>query len=430
VKRAVFKFKPFSTKQLKVLTWWLPESPMNDMDGIIADGAIRSGKTLSMALSFMLWSMTCFNGEHFGLCGKTILAFRRNVLSFLRLMLWARGYTNHYDRSENRLDVRRGKVANTFWVFGGKDERSQDLIQGMTLAGCLFDETAIMPESFVTQATARCSVEGAKLWFNCNPEGPLHWFKVNWIDKAAAKNLLYLHFTMDDNLSLSEKVKARYRSMYTGVFWKRFIDGVWAIAEGIIYEMFDPDRHVLTEINRDDIDPNAPKYITIDYGTQNPTVFHLWERLKDGRWVCTKEYYYCGRDTGRQKTDSEYADDYEAFIPRDEEGKPIDITWTIVDPSAASFIAELKKRGVTVRNANNDVLNGIRLMRTLLSLELLVYSDSCTYAIGEFGMYAWDEKAAARGEDAPVKESDHCMDADRYFVNTVVRRERKWAEAA
>jgi PBSX family phage terminase large subunit len=312
-------------------------------------------------------------------------------------------------------------------LFGGKDEGSQELVQGITAAGALFDEVALMPESFVNQATARCSFDGSKLWFNCNPEGPLHWFKTGWIDKAPGKNLLYLHFTMDDNLSLSEKVKARYRSMYTGVFWKRFVDGEWAIAEGIIYEMFDREKHVIDVIEPDDIDSSAPKYISVDYGTQNPTVFHLWEMLgKDRRWACTKEYHHSGRDSGAQKTDSEYADDYEAFVPKGKDGKPVDIAWTIVDPSAASFIAELKRRGVTVKQANNDVLNGIRLMRTMLALGRIVYAASCKHAIGEFGMYAWDEKAAARGEDAPVKESDHCMDADRYFVNTVMRRERKW----
>jgi PBSX family phage terminase large subunit len=423
----VFRFKPFSKKQKKVLTWWMDGSPVRDMDGIIADGAVRSGKTLSMALSFVVWAMETFDGENFAMCGKTILSFRRNVLSFLVPVLWARGYRTVYNRSDNLLTVRRRQKENSFWVFGGKDEKSQDLIQGLTLAGVFCDEVALMPESFVLQATARCSVEGSKFWFNCNPEGPLHWFKTEWIDKSAEKSLVYLHFTMDDNLSLAPKIKARYRAMYSGVFWKRFIKGVWAIAEGVIYDMFDPAVHVLQDFTPDMLDEHADRYISIDYGTQNATVFHLWEKLKSGAWLCTKEYYHSGRETGRQKTDAQYADELEAFVPRDKDDKPLEIRYLIIDPAAASFIVEVKRRGWVVRSANNAVLDGIRLVSTLLNLGKLLYKPECKRAISEYGMYAWDEKAAKRGEDAPLKESDHCMDADRYFVQTVVRRERKWA---
>ena len=203
----IFKFQPFSQKQRKVLNWWCDTSPVKDYDGIIADGAIRSGKTLSMSLSFVLWSMSSFNGQNFAMCGKTIGSFRRNVLFWLKLMLKSRGYAVTDHRADNLVVVSRGNAENYFYIFGGKDERSQDLIQGITLAGVFFDEVALMPESFVNQATGRCSVDGSKFWFNCNPDGPFHWFKVNWIDKKKEKRLLYLHFTMDDNLSLSEKVK-------------------------------------------------------------------------------------------------------------------------------------------------------------------------------------------------------------------------------
>ncbi len=239
-----FHFQPFSRKQRKVLNWWTETSPVKDYDGIIADGAIRSGKTVSMSLSFVLWAMTTFNGQNFAMCGKTIGSFRRNVLFWLKLMLKSRGYRVADHRADNLVVVSRGSVENNFYIFGGKDERSQDLIQGITLAGVFFDEVALMPESFVNQATGRCSVDGSKYWFNCNPDGPYHWFKLNWIDKARDKHLLYLHFTMDDNLSLSEAIKARYRSMYTGVFYQRYIKGLWAMAEGIIYDMFEKEKHV------------------------------------------------------------------------------------------------------------------------------------------------------------------------------------------
>ena len=251
-----FHFSPFSKKQKQVLTWWCKESPVHDKDGIIADGAIRSGKTVSMSLSFVMWAMSGFAGQNFAMCGKTIGSFRRNVLFWLKLMLRSRGYSITDHRADNLVVVRKNGIENYFYIFGGKDERSQDLIQGITLAGVFFDEVALMPESFVNQATGRCSVKGSKFWFNCNPDGPYHWFKVNWIDKATGylgkeqvrkirqkakaegkdpglKELLYLHFTMDDNLSLDEEVKARYRSMYIGVFFKRYILGLWAAARAL-----------------------------------------------------------------------------------------------------------------------------------------------------------------------------------------------------
>lgn len=241
-KKVYFKFKPFSKKQRQVLNWWCHNSPVKDKDGIIADGAIRSGKTLCMSLSYVLWAMISFNQQNFGMCGKTIGSFRRNVLFWLKLMLKSRGYIVEDHRSDNLVIVRKGDVENYFYIFGGKDERSQDLIQGITLAGCFFDEVVLMPESFVNQATGRCSVDGSKFWFNCNPDNPKHWFKINWIDSRQKKNLIYLHFTMDDNLSLSEKTKRRYRNMYVGVFFKRFIQGLWCNAEGLLFPQYAEDN--------------------------------------------------------------------------------------------------------------------------------------------------------------------------------------------
>lgn len=436
----IFKFKPFSQKQRKVLNWWCGTSPVKDYDGIIADGAIRSGKTLSMSLSFVLWAMSSFNGQNFAMCGKTIGSFRRNVLFWLKLMLRSRGYQVTDHRADNLVIVTKGEAENYFYIFGGKDERSQDLIQGITLAGVFFDEVALMPESFVNQATGRCSIDGSKFWFNCNPDGPYHWFKTNWIDKSwgflgkkkaqeiteeaekqgkssGLKKLLYLHFTMDDNLSLSEKVKARYRGMYSGVFYKRYILGLWAMAEGIIYDMFDPKRHVrpILSFCQKLIDGN--RYASVDYGTQNATVFLLWNKGIDGVWYCIREYYYSGRDKGKQKTDAEYADDLEKWL----EGTQIRAV--IVDPSAASFIAELRKRGYKVLKAKNEVEDGIRLVGRMLNQEKIIFADSCVNTIKEFASYIWDAKAAERGEDKPVKDHDHAMDAVRYFVYTILNNQ-------
>ena len=436
-KGQTYHFSPFSRKQKQVLTWWCKDSPVHDKDGIIADGAIRSGKTVSMSLSFAMWAMSTFNGQNFAMCGKTIGSFRRNVLFWLKLMLKSRGYSVIDRRADNLIIIRKGDTENYFYIFGGKDERSQDLIQGITLAGVFFDEVALMPESFVNQATGRCSVEGSKFWFNCNPDGPYHWFKVNWIDKSTGylgkerveqirkkaaeegkdpglKEILYLHFTMDDNLSLSEEIKARYRSMYIGVFFKRYILGLWAAAEGVIYDMFDPEKHVKNIKEFFQILVNGNRYVSCDYGTQNATVFLLWNKGIDGKWYCIREYYYSGRDKGKQKTDAEYADDLKKWL----DGTRIKAM--IVDPSAASFIAELRKRGYKVIKANNDVLDGIRLVGMLLNLEMLIFSSSCTETIKEFASYIWDEKAAEHGEDKPVKQHDHGCDAVRYFVSTVL----------
>ena len=412
-----FHFKPFSKKQRQILNWWCDTSPVKDKDGIIADGAIRSGKTVSMSLSFVFWAMATFNGQNFGMCGKTIGSFRRNVLFWLKLMLRSRGYKVTDHRADNLVVVTRNGAENYFYIFGGKDERSQDLIQGITLAGVFFDEVALMPESFVNQATGRCSVDGSKYWFNCNPDGPYHWFKLNWIDKRKEKNLLYRHFTMDDNLSLSEKIKERYHNMYTGVFFKRYILGLWAMAEGIIFDMFDIDRHVESILKFFGVLIDSGRYVSIDYGTQNATVFLLWNKGIDGKWYCIREYYYSGRDEGIQKTDAEYADDLKKWL----DGTKIKAV--IVDPAAASFIAELRKKGYSVIKAKNDVSDGIRLVGSLLNQEKIMFSSSCTETIKEFASYIWDKKASERGEDKPIKQHDHAMDAVRYFCYTILNNQ-------
>lgn len=437
IKEAIFKFQPFSKKQLKVLTWWLPNSPVKDADGIIADGAIRSGKTLSMSLSYVMWAMETFDRQNFGMCGKTIGSFRRNVLFWLKLMLRSRGYRVVDHRADNMLTVYRKGKENYFYIFGGKDERSQDLIQGITLAGCFFDEVALMPQSFVNQATGRCSVTGSKYWFNCNPDGPFHWFKTEWIDKATGylgaervaeirekarkekkpdglKNIIYLHFTMDDNLSLSEEIKERYKRNYSGVFYERYILGLWCVAEGIIYDMFDTAKHVIKAAR----ELTAARYVSCDYGTQNATVFLLWNKGRDGKWYCIKEYYYSGRDKKKQKTDSEYVDDLKKWL------NGTKIRAVIVDPSAASFIAELRKRGYPVLPARNNVLDGIRLVGNLLNLGQIAFYSCCENTIREFASYVWDEKAMEHGEDKPIKQHDHAMDAVRYFCNTVLGTNR------
>ncbi len=422
-RRPVFKFKPFSPKQRMVLNWWTKDSPVRDYNGIIADGAIRSGKTVSMSLSFVFWAMESFNGQNFIMAGKTITSFRRNVLLNLIPMLRSRGYhcTHHISgETPNMLEVSRKGRTNYFFVFGGKDEGSQELVQGITAAGAFFDEVALMPESFVNQATGRCSVDGSKMWFNCNPEGPAHWFKTGWIDKAKEKGILYLHFTMEDNLSLSERIKARYRAMYAGVFYLRYIKGLWRAAEGLIYTMF-TDENLYTDEER----PPALKYIgtrmiAVDYGTTNPCVFlDTWD---DGQtiWV-DREYRWdsrseeARRSANPQKTDKQYADDMAVFMG----DKPEDQCCIIVDPSAASFIVELRSRGWVVVPADNNVLDGIRKVSAMYARRTLRINRNCKGLIAENQSYVWDEKAAARGEEGPVKQLDHGPDALRYRINAL-----------
>ena len=400
----------FSPKQRAILRF-----PYMGYDAIIADGAVRSGKTSVMVLSFFLWGMNNFSDCAFAFCGKSIKAAERNIIKpFLRIKYLKEQFSIQYNRVDHVIVARRGSRENYFYVFGGKDESSADLIQGITLAGVLLDEVALMPRSFVEQALARCSVKGSKLWFNCNPEGPEHWFRKEWILKSEKRKALHLHFVMDDNPSLDEEIKARYRAMFSGVFYERFILGRWVMSEGLIYDMFDPDKHTYTQ-GPPSLHFSGTRTIACDYGTTNPTVFlDIYDY--DGTIYVDREYRWDSRDQdagGRQKTDEEYADDMEAFMGKN----PCAI---LVDPSAASFIAALRRRGLYVIPADNEVLDGIRRTATQIQQgKLLIHKRNCTGLLGELGTYLWDEKSYKLGVDKPLKERDHGPDALRYFVNSL-----------
>lgn len=395
-----------SERQKKILAF-----PYSSYDALICDGAVRSGKTSIEVVAFIDWAMREFSGQRFGICGKTVDSATKNIIvPYISMSYAKQRYTLRWRRSDKLLEVKRGAVTNWLEVFGGKDESSFALIQGRTLAGVLLDEVALMPESFVNQALARCSVDGARLWFSCNPDNPNHWFYKDWIKRHRERNALYLHFAMTDNPSLSEKTLERYKSMYSGVFYQRYILGEWVAAEGLVYPMFDEKRHVTKELPETEGD----YYVSSDFGIQNATVFLLWRREKGSdRWVCLNEYYYSGREEKRQKTVGELAEGLSDMLG-DIVPKRI-----IVDPSAAALIAELRKRGYHTQNANNDVLNGISDVCTMLNKDRLLFSFKCENTIKEFELYMWDDKAAQRGEDAPVKENDHAMDAIRYFVKTL-----------
>lgn len=426
-----FEFAPFSNKQLKVLTWWGEKSPYKDFDTIILDGSIRSGKTVSAALSFTTWAMENFSGENFAICGKTIHACRRNVVTPLKQMLKGLGYDYLEIRNENLLIVGHEywvdgvlvTVVNQFHIFGGKDEAAQDLIQGITLAGVLCDEVALMPKSFVEQATGRCSVDGSKYWFSCNPGSPMHWFNVEWIQRQADKRALYLHFTMADNPRMSKKIRERYERLYEGVFYKRYVLGLWVTADGVVYPMFDKERHCI-EYERS----WTRVFLSGDFGIQNPTTFGLYGYYQpEEHYHLIDRYYHSGRESKEQKTTLDYANELMRFLMR-QSVKP-DILY--LDPSASALIIELmrhpyfKRRKIQILPAKNDVMLGIQFHSYLLSSDKFTLNANnlkkeslamrtLNKDIEEYGSFIWDDKAVQRGEDAVLKTNDHCMDSNRY----------------
>lgn len=406
------EFTKLSPKQFAAMNWWAMDE-YAQKDAVICDGSIRSGKTVAMSVGFVLWSCSNFDNQLFAFCGKTIDALRRNVIFHLPRLLEGIAYVKE-NRSKNYLEIVFNGHKNTYFMFGGKDESSAALIQGMTLAGVMFDEVALMPRSFVEQAVGRCSVSGSKIWFNCNPEHPEHWFRKEWIQKSREKNALHIHFLMDDNYSLDPKIKERYERQFEGVFYERFIQGKWVKAEGLVYPMFDKARHVADSW---DNGTQGSWYISIDYGTVNPFSAGLW-KIQGNTAVRTAEYYFSSREEKRQMTDEEYYAEVEKLA----DGHFVEKL--IVDPSAASFIETVRRHGkFSVRKARNDVSNGIRVVSALLQGGFLLFDSSCGDSIREFGLYSWDEKAV---EDKVLKEYDHAMDDIRYFCYTILRKEYKW----
>lgn len=393
------KIEKISEKQAQILDF-----VVSDGLYLICDGAVRSGKTVFMASAFVIWAMEYYDRTNFAICGKTVQSAERNVLKPLQENE-SLPYSMTYKVSTKVLTVRCGAKENYFYIFGGKDESSYMLIQGITLAGVLFDEVALMPRSFVEQALSRAiSFEHPKYWFNCNPESPNHYFYKEWLEHPK-EGTTHLHFLLEDNPILTQQMIERTKAMYSGVFYDRYIRGLWVIAEGIIYPMFGKDTIVPT------IERKYSRYvISMDYGIQNPTAMLLWG-FCDGVWYQVDEYYHSGRETSQQKTDQEYYEDLEQLAG----DRYIDCL--IIDPSATSFIALVKqKRRFRIRKAHNDVIDGIQKTASALQQGKIKVNDCCKRTIKEYGLYSWDQKA---DEDRPIKDNDHAMDATRYFVNTM-----------
>lgn len=282
-----------SQKQAKILAF-----PYSKYDALICDGAVRSGKTSIMMWAFVRWAMENFSGQRFGVCGRTVDSCTKNIIvPFTAMSLAKERYIIRWRRGDKVMEVRRGAVTNYFEVFGGKDEASYTLIQGRTLAGVLLDEVVLMPRSFVEQALARCSVDGARLWFSCNPGSPHHWFYQEWIKRSRERNALYLHFEMTDNPGLSKRTLERYENMYAGIFYDRYVRGLWVAAEGIVYKDFanDTEKYLIGD-PLEWAKQNGTSFsiisIGVDFGgTKSATKFQATGITKDFRVVALEEEY-------------------------------------------------------------------------------------------------------------------------------------------
>lgn len=430
-----FKFRAFSRKQKQVVTWWREESPVADYDGIICDGAVRSGKTIAFIVGFVLWSTETFSGtnsgQNFILASKSMGALKRNVINPLCQILRALGIEFTYNRSEHWLEF----GGNTYYCFGANNEASQDVVQGLTAAGCYLDEVALMPWSFIDQAIARCSVEDAKFWFNCNPESPYHEVKLELIDKAEQKRLVHLHFDMADNLTLSPRARERYARMFFGVWYKRKVLGLWVAAEGAIYDILDESEHVVDALPAL---PNGAQYryfVGSDYGTGTVTTFWLAAIHPDGTIYLIDRLRWDTAQKQRQKSDLQFAEDLHGWL----DGHGVTPEFIVVPSDAQSFIVQLQqmrgsqkylrfRRVMVDPREPGSVVDGIRDVYTLLARRSLFFLRSVVNDGGmvEMSGYVWDPKAQERGEDAPLKQHDHDPDAIRYLVRAT---RNIWARA-
>ena len=367
-------------------------------------GSVRSGKTWISLVLWAFWIATMPKDKSYLMVAKTLTSLKRNCLDLLESLVGSRNLEYSLQAKEGELFGRH------IYLEGVNDARAESKIRGMTLQGAYCDEITLFTEDFFIMLLSRLSEKGAKLFGTTNPDNPLHWFKTNYLDRADKLDLYDIEFLIDDNTFLDKQYVEELKKEYTGVYYKRYILGQWVTADGLIYDMFDEEIHV-----KDTGGMTFDKYyISVDYGTQNPTVFLMFGH-NDGKWYGIKEYYYNGRKRQRQKTDSDYADDLSEFIG------DVDYKYIIIDPSAASFIAELRKRGMRVKKANNAVLDGIRHMGSQIQKGAIIIDRSMENTIKEMATYSWDSKAAQNGEDKPIKVDDHCMDAMRYFAYTVLK---------
>lgn len=365
-------------------------------------GAVRSGKTYISLWRFLTELFEGPKGEY-ALITRTFSSFERNILPLLEKMIgiknvaWKSGHARMYIGG------------NTIHVIGADDGRAEAKIRGPTFSGAYVDEITIIPEAVFLMLISRCAMGGAKIFGTTNPDSPFHWLKTGFLE--GNEDVKFWNFDLNDNPSISREDREYLKRQYKGLWYKRFIEGDWVQAQGSVYDSFDPHYHVIPHVPS----YTAPVIIGIDYGTTNPCAFVSVRHSNSHfpRFAVESEYYYDSRVSQRQKTDSEYAEDFIKFI----EDKPVEAIY--IDPSAISFKMELMKRGVQkIFVANNEVLDGIRFVAKLMTDGALKISQNCPQLIKELQSYVWDEKAALRGEDKPRKENDHALDALRYCLFT------------
>jgi PBSX family phage terminase large subunit len=377
----------------------------SDKRANIIVGSVRSGKTI---VNIHRWSTYIGREAPKGdllIIGKTGRAIYRNIV---RPMEDLYGDEVQYFPGKGELSM----FGRTHFIVGANDERSEGIIRGMTAAGALGDEVTLWPESFYTMLMSRLSVANAKLFGSTNTDNPRHWFKKKYVDRAHLLNMRMFKFLIDDNEFLDPQFVKDIKKEYVGLWYKRYIKSEWSVAEGAVYDFFDESLHTLPR-NRL---PKADYYIVaMDYGTGNPTCFLLFGVNKSSHpkiW-CEKEFYYDSKKEERQKTDGEYSVDYKKWI-----GK-IPVRSIYVDPSAASFKAQLKADGVfNVKDADNTVIDGIRVQASMLKNGDYAICDECVNVIEDYSGYIWDNKAQLRGEDKPLKQNDHTKDPERYALYT------------
>lgn len=402
---------------------------------IVMEGAVRSGKTSVASLSFVLWVMDTFNNKNAAFCGKSIGSARRNIVRPLKQMLEAEAdfkVSDHRSQSEGEyLEITHAGHTNFFWIYGGLDESSAAKIQGQTLCGIFYDEAILQPMSFINQGIARLSDDGAKIWITLNPDSPRHQFYTTFLDKRDPADTFFLQLTMIDNPKLSKEKIEWYKQQWApgSVWYRRYFLGERASADGRIYD-FMSDR-VEDGFVVDNLPETFSKFaVGCDYGVANPTVFVLLG-LSGGVWFVIREYIYDSVKEGRQKTNTEYIEDVvkKLLIWN---GKIVTPYKIMVDPSATSLIAEIKRASGRYRNlynvakANNDVLSGIQAVSTMLITGKLKIYNKCPGMVDSLMNYLWDTKAQERGKDQPIKSgsggADHENDALRYIIKEISKQ--------
>ena len=408
---ARFKFKPFSKQQQRLMHWWRPGLTSAENDFVIADGYIRSGKTIACIIGFLTWSQEMFSGQSFILAGKTMGALKKNVARPMQQILEAWGWSYTYIRSGTDARIEIG--SNTYYLYGANTEASQDALQGLTAAGAYADEAALFPQSFIDQMIGRCSVDGWKVWMNCNPEGPHAYIKEEFIDKAKEKKVYRLHFMMDDNLTLSAQRKEAYKRSWSpgSVFYKRFILGLWVAADGLIYQQFaDNVKQYLIDENW--LKENEIIYATIgvDFGgTKSAHSFTLTGFTRGYKQVVVlDEYYYKKRINPKQ-----LQDDFIDFVKRAKQKYKVYEAYC--DSAEQTLIAGLEMAcvqahvGIEIKNAIKGSINDrIAFYNSLIAQNRWKVMKHCKHIISAFENACYDDKK----KNMDVRLDDGLMNVD------------------